>query len=187
MAYLTNQNDRVLSSSLDAITRLGGNPNNVADIFDRASQNVMKTAYDNDMLQYNKLTKVFETTQALADQRVAEWADKEAKLKDEMASEAQKAAAGNKTKNTGLNLLTSAAANYDAENLYKTGQRNALTSPTSYNGVPQETIAPLPSYMQNGRSTFGSTAIPRKPIAGIDYYNGQGELPSWMKNINFYQ
>ncbi len=41
--------------------------------------------------------------------------------------------------------------------------------------------------LQTGQNTFGNTVTPRQPIGGVDYYNGQGELPSWMRNLNFYQ
>jgi hypothetical protein len=126
---------------------------------------------DDALMQYNKMAGVVSSVKDLADQRVAEWASVQNNLKDDMAAEAMKAQAGNKTKQTGLNLLTSAAANYDMGNLYKTKNRDItrkpgttrirVTSPTAEYDSPQETIRP---YTRN------------------DYPNPLEQLPSWMGN-----
>jgi hypothetical protein len=120
MSYLTNQTDRALSSSLGTAVRLGADANNIADIYDKNVQSIFKIGSDNELQQYAKFNKVYETTQTLANQKVAEWADKEAKIKDDMAAAAQKVAAGNANQQSGLNMLIGGAANGKASGLWST-------------------------------------------------------------------
>ena len=152
--YLTTQNDRSLTSSFGAATSLGADANTIADIYDRSSQNIMKIGADNELQQFAKFNKVYETTQTLANQKVAEWADKEAKLKDDMAAAAQKVAAGNANLQSGLNMAVGSIANKEKGDLYGTAKPataqqsamgitpnyGAVSSPYQVNTLPINTV-----------------------------------------------
>jgi hypothetical protein len=58
-------------------------------------------------LKYKRTEKVFDNLTKLASDRLANWADREAILKDKMASEGMKVQAGAQTMQSGLNLLNS--------------------------------------------------------------------------------
>lgn len=125
MKYLTSQNDRALSGSLGALTRLGGDPNDVASIFDASMQNIMRIGAEDQALRMQKLNKVFEGLQGIAQGKDAEYTSRETLLKDKMAMEAQKVEAGMKNLQSGLQLGLNALANKEAEELYK--EANGLT------------------------------------------------------------
>jgi hypothetical protein len=148
--YLTTQSDRALSSGLGAASRLGANPNEIADIFDRNLTAIMKTGADNELLQMQKFNKVYDSLSTLAEEKTAVWADREAKIKNEMAAAAQQVAAGNKNSQSGLNLGMSAVANADAAKLYSTEQqlnRDALVNTVRpvrrSTGVDSTQLAPV--------------------------------------------
>lgn len=177
MSYLTNQTDRALSSSLGTVSKMGGDPNDVAAIFDRSVQAIMKTTSDNELLKMQKFNKVYETVNTLAKERTAEWADKEAILKDKMAAEAMKVAAGNKNQESGLNMALGAGANKAIGNLFPqtTSVTTDALAPLSpvvgrYN-VPSVTIpASLQQYLKS--NPYGPTTPmnPNGPVNDINYY-----------------
>jgi hypothetical protein len=118
--YLEKSLNSVYTNGLNTASRLGGDPNSIADILERASNSVLKMGSDDALMQYNKMAGVVSSVKDLADQRVAEWASVQNNLKDDMAAEAMKSAAGAKNTQSGLGLFTSAVANYDMGNLYGT-------------------------------------------------------------------
>jgi hypothetical protein len=69
--YFTKQNDRSFSASLDAVTRMGGDPNSVSSIFDRQMQGIMKVANDDALMKYQKTSRVFDSLSTLAQERLA--------------------------------------------------------------------------------------------------------------------
>jgi hypothetical protein len=124
MKYLTGQTDRALSSSLGALERMGGDPNDIMNIFDASMQNIMKIGAENDQVQFQKLNSVFAGLQGIAQGKDAEYASREALLKDKMAMEAQKVQAGMQNLQSGLNLGMNALSNMESMDLYK--QANKL-------------------------------------------------------------
>lgn len=124
MKYLTGQTDRALSSSLGALERMGGDPNDIMNIFDASMQNILKIGAENDQVQFQKLNSVFAGLQGIQQGKDAEYASREALLKDKMAMEAQKVQAGMQNLQSGLNLGMSALSNMESMDLYK--QANKL-------------------------------------------------------------
>ena len=111
MAYLTGQTDRALTSSFGAITRLGGDQNDISSIFDRSIQSIIKNAADSEMIKLKKFDTLMQTVGQLGQEKKAEFADRELLLKDKMAAEGMKAQAGAQNLQSGLNTVGSAIAN----------------------------------------------------------------------------
>jgi hypothetical protein len=105
--YFTKQSDRSLATTLETASRMGGDAMSIADIFDKNMQGLMKIANEDALMKYKRTEKVFDSLSKLANDRLANWADREAILKDKMASEGMKVQAGAQTMQSGLNLLNS--------------------------------------------------------------------------------
>lgn len=123
ISYLTNQNDRSLTSSLGTLAQLGGNANQVAGIYDNSFQNIFKTTLADEGMRFKKFNKLYENMDTLAKSLDAEWSSKDSLLKDKMAMEAQKAEAGQKNMQSGLNMGLSALSQNATNNLFSTEQQ----------------------------------------------------------------
>lgn len=133
--YITNQSENALSSGLNAVTSLGGDPNNVMNLVNLNFQNVMKTAADNQLLKYQKFANVYDTMSKVVQAEDAEFADRQALWKDKVALQAQQAQAGAANMQSGLNLGLSALNNFATQNLYaqRTNQGQANPAPSLAN------------------------------------------------------
>jgi hypothetical protein len=114
MNYLTTQSDRDLTSSLGAATRLGADPNAIANIFDNQMQNVLKIGAENETMRLSKLGQVYQGLQGVIQGKDAEYASKQNLIKDQMAAEAQKVQAGQQNIESGINGAIGALS-YDAQ------------------------------------------------------------------------
>lgn len=177
--YLTTQTDRALSSSLGAATSLGADANTIADIYDRNVQGIMKIGADNELQQLAKFNRVYDTTQVLANQKVAEWADKEAKIKDDMAAAAQKVAAGNKNLESGLNMALGGMANKESAGVFdmqkNTTAAQSFAPSANYGGV----------YSQLGTTVTGAplqSVQNQLPSLNNQYGMTGPQIPSWYYN-----
>lgn len=119
MQYLTTQTDRALTASLNASQYLGGNPNDMASIFDANMQNIMKTAMIDDDARLKKMNAVYQGLTQIAQGKDAEYASQQNMIKDAMAREAQKVQAGEKNMQSGVNMALGALANNETNKLYK--------------------------------------------------------------------
>jgi hypothetical protein len=165
--YFTSQSDRALTASLETVSRLGGDPNSIADIFDRNMQSIMKTTNDDALLKYQKTSRVFDSLYGLGEQRLANWADKEAVLKDKMAAEAMKVKAGADTMNSGLNLAFSSFT--------------AMKAGSGYDSKA------LPSYSTDGGGSFAAQPLQRTGIPAMQTGINPRTSPDVILNSNWYQ
>lgn len=150
MQYFTDQTDRALSSSLGAATRLGADPNDIANIFDRSVSAIMKNNADSEMIKLQKFNRVYNTLNILGEEKKAEWADKEALLKDKMAAQAMKAQAGAANMQSGANMALGALANAGTDGLFNTSSPDQSLAPSltsDYRQYSQVTARPQ-SYSQ---------------------------------------
>lgn len=102
--YLTGQADRGLSSSLDAATRLGADPNQLSGLLDSYFQDIFKIGNENELAKMKKFDSLISANQLLAQNKDAEWASRENILKDQMQATGAKAAAGLQNVQSGVNL-----------------------------------------------------------------------------------
>lgn len=174
--YFTKQNDRSFSASLDAVTRMGGDPNSVSSIFDRQMQGIMKVANDDALMKYQKTSRVFDSLSTLAQERLANWADREATLKDKMASEAMKVKAGSETMKSGLNLGLSSITAMNAGKGYDTGSLSKSSSVAAREGavaIQRQVAQPLSTtILPRTTPNFNVNNNSNNFIGPIDWWNG---------------
>lgn len=174
--YLTTQNDRALSASLGSLERLGGDPNDVAAIFDANVNNIMKTAADNEMLQMQKFNRLYATMSDVAKGKEAEWQSKEMILKDQMAAEAQKVQAGTQNIQSGANMVLGGIANKQQADLFK--QVNGLTGAGSGNSITTTSGSPLLSnndnFLVSETAQMSTTRNQMDIQAAIEFLRKQG-------------
>lgn len=152
LKYLTSQTDRALTSSLGAAERLGADPNDIANIFDRNVQAIMKTSADNEMLQMQKFNKLYETMTNVAKGKEAEWQSKEMILKDQMAAAAQQVQAGTQNIQSGLNAGLQGLTNAGEADLFKQAKG-------------------LGKYAPTGTSVTAGIGLSDVQKQAVDYYN----------------
>lgn len=139
--YLTNQTDRAFSSSIDAATLLGGDPNQLSALFDQKMQATMKIGAENQLLNMKNFERFLSAESVLADNLAAEAKSKEDILKDRIQAAAANKQAGLQNIGSGLNAGLAVASSYGTANLYKDQQKSieemvALLKNQSTGGVP---------------------------------------------------
>lgn len=117
--YLTNQVDRGFSSSINAATLLGGDPNDLSAIFDQKIQASMKIGAENQLLNMKNFERFLQAESVLADNKAAEQKSREDILKDKIQAAAINKQAGLQNIGSGLNAGLSVASSYGTANLYK--------------------------------------------------------------------
>ena len=170
MAYINNQTNNALTNSLDTVTKLGGDPNDISAIFSRNVDAIMKTAGDSEMAKVLKFDKLYTGLQGVIQGKDAEFADRRAKLDDQMASAGMKVKAGSQNLQSGLGNVVGAFAN-DA--IANKGLPDSITPVTG-------AVNTMPAAAQSSSTqpAIGTTATPAPlaaPLAGsvspADYAN----------------
>ncbi len=117
--YLTNQVDRGFSSSLNAATSLGADPNQLSNIFDQKIQASMKIGAENQLLNMQNFQRYLQAESVVADNSAAEQKSQQDILKDLLQSASADKAAGFQNIGSGLNAGIAAASAYGTMQLYK--------------------------------------------------------------------
>lgn len=134
-AAYNQSTDRDLSTSLDAILKGGGNPNNVGDIFDRSQEGRQRLAIFTDQLRLQKINNLvssFRNAQEQGDRsfqfnQYAPWADE-----TQANSQARQSAAALEMQ--GVKTLGGAVQSYAGSGDFSGGGSNATSSsPTTAN------------------------------------------------------
>jgi hypothetical protein len=118
--FLETNANRGLTNSLSAILQMGGDPNMVSGLLDNYNQNIGKIGADDSLLQMKKFDQFLAATETLARSKDAEYQSKENLIKDQLQMYGQKAQAGQKNMQSGLNLGLSTLTSAEMMNLYKT-------------------------------------------------------------------
>jgi hypothetical protein len=148
LGYLTDQTDRAFDSSLGAIQRLGGDPNDASALFDQKMQQVLKIAGENHRLGLETFSRFLGAKEMLASNLAAEQKSKEDILKDRLAAATGNLNTQKQNIQNGLNTVFSAASSYATGDLY-----NSQTNPT--------TLAPSQYWLNNfGKETYQGTQYP---------------------------
>lgn len=179
MSYFTNQTNNALTSSLDAAKKLGGNPNDIASIFSRNVNAIMKTASDSELARVQKFDKVYTTLAGVAQGKDAEYADRKAKFDDATAAEAMKVKAGNENLKSGLNGIMGAVANNEISKKGTDGLGVGSTVPV--NTLP----ASAQSVSQLGTTVTGAPLGGRIALPSIGSM-GAGTTPDYGQLLNFW-
>lgn len=122
--YLTDKSNNALSAGLGATRALGGDPNDVMNLFNASVDNLLRIGAEDDERRYRNFTQLYNAMGNLAQSKDAEFADRQALWKDQVALEAQRAQAGAANLQSGLNMGLSALTNWQTGQMYKDAQPN---------------------------------------------------------------
>lgn len=116
--YLTNQTDRAFSSSIDAATRLGADPNQLSAIFDQKMQGIMKIGAENHQLNMENFSRYLGAKDVIGQNKVAEFNSQQDILKDQMQALGVEKQAGIQNIGSGANAFISMDASNRTSRLY---------------------------------------------------------------------
>jgi hypothetical protein len=105
LSYLTGNADKAFSASIGASTRLGGNPNDLAAIFDRRVNEGFKIGGESQSQKQANFAKFLSSLSLVADNKTAEWQSKDNILKDQIQAVAAAGGDANKTMQGGINSI----------------------------------------------------------------------------------
>lgn len=117
--YLTSQTDQAFSSSLGAISRLGGDPNSMSSLFGQKVNSIMKIGAENHQLQMKNFTQYLGALNSVAENRAAEWQSEENIKKDKMQAAGVNMQAGTANVSGGINTLLSTLSAEQIAELYR--------------------------------------------------------------------
>lgn len=117
--YLTNQTDRAFSSSINAATLLGGDPNDLSAIFDQKIQASMKIGAENQLLNMKNFERFLQAESVVAENKAAEQKSQQDIIKDKLQAAGVNKQAGLQNIGSGLNAGLAVASSYGTANLYK--------------------------------------------------------------------
>lgn len=179
LAYLTKNTNNSLTSSLDAATKLGGNPNDIASIFSRNVDAIMKTASDSELAKVQKFDKLYTAIAGVVQAKDAEFADRRAKHDDLVAREKDKIDAAKQNIQSGVNAITGAVANSQTSKL---GTKNITPSTAAVNTLPvsASSSSTLPAL---------GTTVTGAPLGGrsVAPTGNPGAAPDYSQLLNFWQ
>lgn len=177
LAYLTNQTDRAFTSALDTTQHLGGDPNDVAALFDQKMQSILRIGAENHSLNMENFSRYLAAEDAIAKSKDAEWQDAENKVKDRQQQAAVGKVQATQQISEGFNTIASGIGQIGMNNLY-TDNKNGLddqfndyygtkkkgydrtkgTGRANYKWAKKLGMTSLDQYIQfqKGLSTFGS-------------------------------
>jgi hypothetical protein len=143
--YLTNQIDRGFSSSVGAATRMGGDPNSLASLFDQKIQSIMKVGAENAALNMQNFSRYLSALDLVSKNKEAEWASEQGFIKDDMQAAAVDVSNAQKEINAGINLGLGSLSSMEAEKLYKEERR--MTGQGSQPPVTKKEMDALAPYL----------------------------------------
>lgn len=153
--YLTNQNDRAFSSSLDAATLLGADPNQLSNLFDQQIQASMKIGADNQLLNLQNFQRYLQAESVVADNKAAEQKSQQDILKDKIQAAAVNKQAGLQNIGSGLNAGLAIASDYGTANLYSSASAPAATTTPSSTATPDYYIDVYKKLIENRGKRVG--------------------------------
>lgn len=116
--YLTNKLDETTSASIDAITRMGNDPNLLSSIFQQGAGELDKIGAMDIEQQTKNFSMFLNAKSDLAANKAAEQKSREDILKDKLAAEGINRSTANQNISSGLNLAISGAALAATDKLY---------------------------------------------------------------------
>lgn len=122
LRYLTGQNDRALSTSINSANLLGGDPNDLGALLERSMQQSMAIAGQDTAMRMENFGKYLGAVNTVADNRAAEQISRDNILKDQI--QGASAEGGDATKNLqgGLNSILAGGAGQFMSGLYNQNQ-----------------------------------------------------------------
>lgn len=124
--FQTNQVDRAFSQALGTSTRMGGNPNDLALLFDQKMNSLLKVGQQFHASNMEAFGKVLSAYDIVAQNKAAEWSSQQDIIKDKLQAASADKAAGIQNIGSGFNSLIGLTSASKTMDLYTQGA-NALS------------------------------------------------------------
>lgn len=125
LSYITGEVDRGFSSSINAATKFGADPNLLSEILDKKIQATFKIGAENQIENMKNFEKYLSAQQLLADNKAAEQKSQQDIIKDELQAAGLNKQAGLQNIIGGVNAGLSAFSSLKTGSLY-TQQQNRI-------------------------------------------------------------
>lgn len=163
--YYSNQAQRGLTNSTDALLQTGGGPNAVGGLYDRYQQSIGSIAAANSQAQRQNISALMDRNAQLAEQNTMKWSlDKYEPYKDTARTASTLQAQGTQNIFNGLSQAGSAAASYAQSGYYQDknagafGYANPQNNPdTAISMVRPSATAVTPAFNYNNGTTANDT------------------------------
>jgi hypothetical protein len=175
--YYTNQANRGLTSTNDALLQSGGGPNAIANSYDRYQQGIGSIAAANAQAQRQNINALMDRNSQLAEQKTMKWSlDKYEPYKDTARTASALQAQGTQNIFNGLSQAGSAAASYAQSGYYKDsnagafGYANPQNNPDTaiQNVRPSATVAAPTFNYNNGTDTNDANSYIDDGLQGME-------------------
>lgn len=120
--YLSGRSDARLSSAIDVVNQLGGDPNILANIFGQSQKGMESIAEMDTEAQLRNFQPYFAAVNNLAANKAAEQKSQQDIIKDKLQAEGLNLSYSNMAISNGMNLVMQALGNWDASKLWKDKQ-----------------------------------------------------------------
>lgn len=124
LRYLTGQNDRALSTSINTANLLGGDANDLGALLERSMQQSMAIAGQDTAMRMENFGKYLGAVNTVAENRAAEWQSRENMLKDQIQAASAEGANATQNLQSGVNAGLGALAANSQMKIFKTQSDN---------------------------------------------------------------
>lgn len=118
LSYLTDQMKRGLGSSIGESARLGANPNDMAEIYSRFEQGIMKIGAENHALNMENFSRYLTAKDVIGQNKAAEWSSQQDIIKDKMQAAGAEMQSGVQNIGSGANMLMGALSGKATSGLF---------------------------------------------------------------------
>ena len=118
LQYLNNQIDRGFSESAGVAKKLGADPNQLSEIFDKRMQSVMKVGAENHALNMKNFSAYLNMLGTVANNKTAEWKSEQDIIKDKLQASATDKSQGMANIMNAANAFIGIASADEMGNLY---------------------------------------------------------------------
>jgi hypothetical protein len=119
LSYITGQADRAFSSSVEAATRLGGDPNLLSQLLDQRIQATFRIGAENQLLNMKNFEKYINALELLSANKAAEQKSQQDLIKDQLQAASAQQQAGLQNIGFGANTALSTLSSMETQNLYR--------------------------------------------------------------------
>jgi hypothetical protein len=172
--YMTSQTDRAFSEGVGDINRLGGDANDVASLFDRKVQGLMKIGVENHAENLKNFNSYLSAVDMIGKNKEAEWASEQDILKDKMQAAGADKAAGTQNVFNGINAVTANMTAKKQADLFQTTNSSTPDLVSGFSPGVQPTSGLFGSFSQ---------VVPSAATTGANTGSGN-EVAGWLKILS---
>ena len=130
LSYITGQADRGFSSSLNAATQLGADPNQLSALLDQRIQSTFRIGAENQLRNMENFNKYISSLNLVAENDAAEQKSQQDLIKDQLQATSMQQQSGLQNIFGGANTALSTVSSMETANLYR-DRTKAITTPLS--------------------------------------------------------